>query len=138
MDKLIANIADSIVSANCSLSAFYKQYVLGEISDFEYEQLASHIIAINDAKAIETLGPDNPFFLSHIIPSLVKHLNESYTKEYLFDMSESFREGIVQYLKPYMDEILSERLSVLNFNECEYFVSDREHIIHDDNQRLSI
>lgn len=111
-----------------------KQYVIevDDLPDFIQHEFASKIMSDDEYKANESTGSDNRQYCSYMLPSLIKFLNNSTSKDEEIEFVKSWRDGVTEYHKDYMHELLEEACFDYNeSNDLLYFdnpVKVRENI----------
>jgi hypothetical protein len=109
--KQLRNYAYYCILNYATYNIHLQQYVLdvNDLPDFVLSEFAAHIMADDDDRANECTGCDNPRFYSSMLPSLINFLKMS-DKESEEDFVKAWKDGITNYHKKYMSELINDAL----------------------------
>lgn len=122
--KTIRNLADDIVSHYSTFDKFDNMYYLSidNIPDFDLHELSSFLMLENTDLASEATGYDNPAYLEKMLPAQIKYLSNSTNKDEEIEFIRCWKEGVTDYLKDLMNELLQDAVERMNkeFNHSRH------------------
>lgn len=106
----VNSFADELIHNYAKFEDNHYVLDLFDISDFDQHEFAALIMSSDVYLSSEATGPDNPSFDKKMLPSLLKFLSKSTDKDAEIDFVNSWKQGITNYFKDRMQEILKDRL----------------------------
>ncbi|MDP4145606.1 MAG: hypothetical protein Q8936_14160 [Bacillota bacterium] len=85
------------------------------LPDTELNSFSAMIIMLDDDRAMESTGPDNPYYTTKMLPALTKHLTNPTDKELQYDFMETWRDCVSKYFMKLLEELIEERLYAYNY-----------------------
>lgn len=109
--------ADHLVSYYSKYDNSQKKYELSwsDINDFDLHELSSFILLDDPMYALESTGPDNPYYEKSMLPALIKFMGNTTDREAQREFNIAWKDGIKQYHEKVIEELLEERLEIYNF-----------------------
>lgn len=108
VDNLIANYAKYHKSSGCYLLS------IDSVDELDRMEFASLVMILDDNRASEATGHDNPDYTKYMLPALTKHLESPLDKDLQADFIAAWQEGVTNYFLPLLEEIIEERLDSYN------------------------
>lgn len=113
--SFVKNLISNYSEYNSELGC-YLLYI-DKIDETDLWKFSSIIMSIDDDRAWESTGPDNPLYEKKLLPSLIKVLSNVNDKDYQIDFIRSWREGIGEYFKTLLEELIEEQLQEYNLDK---------------------
>ena len=119
----LSNFAFNCVTHYSRYDSTENYHVLNveDIPDFEQEQFASLIISSDFDRANCSTGDDNSMFQKSMLPSLINTLRKPLDRDATIDFVETWKKGVVEYLKPRMQELID--LALFDYNDSLNFIN---------------
>ena len=89
---------------------------VNSLPDSELNAFSAIIIMLDDDRAMEATGPDNPYYTTKMLPALTKHLTNPTDKEMQYDFMETWRHCVSAYFMKLLEELVEERLYHYNYD----------------------
>jgi len=114
--KNTIHFVDGLVNFYSKWDKLSEQYILKieDVAEFDMHKISSMILANDDDYANSATSFDNPFYGSHMLPSLIKFLDNSCDKQYQNDFLDKWKNGVTTYLGKIINDLLEERLEIYN------------------------
>lgn len=105
------NFANTLISIyakyNSSSNAF--ELNIFDVPDFHQQEFASILLRNEDVSPSESTSYDNPHYEKEMLPALIRFLANS-EKDNEIDFINSWRNGVTNYLKDSMEELINNQL----------------------------
>lgn len=110
-------LMDDIIAGHAYWCSEAEQYDLtfDDLDEINKEELAAQLMIDDTEFACEFTGADNDLFLSKMLPSLIKFLQNTTDKELLHDFAEAWKEGCSLYPRRSVEDLLERRLEEYNY-----------------------
>ena len=108
--KEIIQFVNGLVSHYATYSTRNDSYSLDihDVADFDLNELASLIMASDEAYASEATGFDNPNYEKTMLPALIKFMKNS-SNDQTYEFNEAWTNGIVDYFSKPIQELINEQ-----------------------------
>lgn len=118
--KDILRLVARLVSHHASYDKFSDTYNLSvnNLSDFEINELAA-LFMLDDDLASEANGPDNPAYQKTMLPSLLRYMSNSTSRDEEIEFNRSWRNGVASYFHNMIQELIDE--------QCSNYIYDIRH-----------
>lgn len=119
--KTIINFADNLISYYSKYDILSDCYNIStsNIPDFDLHEFSSLLMLEDSDRASEATGPDNKYFETKMLPSLIKFMENTTDKDNQIEYIKSWRDGITNYFESTIESILSDRLE--NYNHTKKY-----------------
>jgi len=114
--KEVLSIVKRLVNNYSEYHSKSGNYILPieKIDEIDLWKFASLIMKLDDDRAMEATGPDNPCYSNKLLPALTKLLSHPIEHDAQRDFIDSWREGVGEYFKPLLEELIEEYLQEYN------------------------
>lgn len=122
----IIQLVDALILNYAKFDTLYQSYSLTihDLSDFELHKLSYLFMAHDSSLASEATGPDNSEFGKTMLPALLNILSRSHERDEEVEFIKSWREGVTNYFKDSIEELLQIRIK--NYNDSHGCISKEE------------
>ncbi len=111
-------MVEAIVSHFGKFDPYNKVQMLDidKVPDFDLHEIAAQMMLEDPALACEATGSDNPSYKETMLPSLIRFMSRYPDRDEQIEFVRSWREGVAEYFKDSIAELLSDCLHRRN---CE-------------------
>ena len=115
----LKDFALNIIEHYATYNSFEKQYELNtyDIPDSELNKFSALIMQLDDDRASEATGPDNPFYESKMLPALINYLKDTSNRDSEIEFNKSWINGTTQYNYRLIKEYIQDALEDYNSNK---------------------
>jgi hypothetical protein len=113
---LVQRAVDQIIHHYAEYDRLAEQYILDmdDVPDHDLFELTALLMQEEPERASEATGPDNPQYLSIMLPALIDYMKDITDLDNQFIYIYNWEKGILSYHREHIKELLDSQLEIYN------------------------